>query len=365
MRSYVVRPGDSPAKIAIEFAGCPKCAVDLVHANPHKGSVVYPNGFASFKSLVAGEKLNLPSKWFDGSLDMRPKAYFVALPYADGVTPSMLGAAAAGILGDYATLDQATMLVGTLSSMDDQSFAAAVPDTVTTIDASVKEAASGSNTVATASAEDVQNRTATALKRNTDLIAAITADDQTAATQARLDVQNSLSSAIASARVALQAFYGDAGEQPLPASTDTFPWDVSTTAQAAASAIGADPNYCQSVAQSGTLVNTTVHAFKTAWNSSQTPAVPVDTGNYEQATATALTKALGAPAPAACATHAPLPSTLPNALPPQAPPPLVAVKPPQKTELSTAAVASIGLIGAGALGGVVYLATRKRKRKRR
>jgi hypothetical protein len=91
---YVVQPGDSPAKIAIGFAGCPKCAIDLVHANPHKPRVVYPNGFTTFRELAANEVLNLPDKWFDGTLDALPKSYFASLPHADGRTP------AAGAVGD-------------------------------------------------------------------------------------------------------------------------------------------------------------------------------------------------------------------------------------------------------------------------
>jgi hypothetical protein len=87
VRAYVVQVGDSPAKIAIAFAGCPKCARDLVEANPHKPTVVYPNGYRTFTELKAGEVLDLPEKWFDGTLDALPSEYFAALPYADGVTP--------------------------------------------------------------------------------------------------------------------------------------------------------------------------------------------------------------------------------------------------------------------------------------
>ncbi|HTQ47929.1 MAG TPA: hypothetical protein VMI75_34465 [Polyangiaceae bacterium] len=80
MRTYSVRQGDSPAKIAIEFAGCPKCVADLVAANPQKSSVRYPNGFVTFESLHIGEVLQLPDKWFNGALDALPKEYFDRLP---------------------------------------------------------------------------------------------------------------------------------------------------------------------------------------------------------------------------------------------------------------------------------------------
>lgn len=84
MRQYVVAAGDSPARIATVFAGCPKCAVDLVAANPQKPRVQYANGFTTFTSLRAGELLALPDAWFDGTLDRAPPAYFDALPSADG-----------------------------------------------------------------------------------------------------------------------------------------------------------------------------------------------------------------------------------------------------------------------------------------
>jgi hypothetical protein len=71
------------------MAGCPKCARDLIDANPHKPSVVHPNGFRSFRELQVGEQLLLPEKWFNGELDRMPQSYFNALPYADGVTPGV------------------------------------------------------------------------------------------------------------------------------------------------------------------------------------------------------------------------------------------------------------------------------------
>jgi hypothetical protein len=81
---YIVQPGDSPARIAARQAGCPKCAIDLVVANPHKPAVRYPNGFVTFRELRVGERLALPDKWFSGALDRLPRAYFESLPSADG-----------------------------------------------------------------------------------------------------------------------------------------------------------------------------------------------------------------------------------------------------------------------------------------
>ena len=88
MRTYVVRPGDSPASIAArdEHAGCPKCAIDLVDANPHKPAQHLANGYRTFKELRVGETLNLPDKWFDGRHDALPPSYFKSLASPDGVT---------------------------------------------------------------------------------------------------------------------------------------------------------------------------------------------------------------------------------------------------------------------------------------
>lgn len=86
MRTYVVQPGDSPAKIAIEFAGCPKCARDLVLANRHKPMFTHPNGFITFQDLRVGETLWIPDKWFSEEFDRLPPEYFAALPHPDGIT---------------------------------------------------------------------------------------------------------------------------------------------------------------------------------------------------------------------------------------------------------------------------------------
>jgi hypothetical protein len=383
MHTYDVQSGESPAQIAIKFAGCPKCAIDLVHANPHKPTVTFPNGFTTFRSLRAGETLALPEKWLNGDLESRPPAYFAALPYADGVTPSMLGDGAAGVLGDYAALDAASARVGALASMDDPSFSRAVGDVGALIDSAVQEAYGSANQTAAARAGDVQNGTKWAWQRNADLAAALAAGNSVAATQARLDIQNALSTAIGNARLALQAFYGGSGGPPIsaaPPAGASFPATVSTAAQAAAAAIAADASYCGSVARAGTAVNAAVHNFKAAWNASQSPPVPINTGNYEQPTAAAMTRVLGT-APAACGAHA-----LPP--PPPPPPPVARTCPagsiydassgrcvlPQiaapaqgaKTGgLSTGAVVGIALGGAAVVGGAAYLASRPPARGRR
>lgn len=230
MGTYEVQVNDSPAKIAARFAGCPKCAVDLVKSNPHKPTVAYPNGFVTFRSLVPGEVLSLPDKWLNGDLESRPPSYFRALPFADGVTPGTVGS---GVLGDYAALDAATARVGALASMDDQSFSNAVGDTGSAIDSAISEAFGSSDPTASARAQDVQNGTQWAWTRNADLASALTANDSASVTKARLDIQNALSTALGNARLALQAFYSAQTAAEPPTSTTTVsPTPVSTQTRA-------------------------------------------------------------------------------------------------------------------------------------
>jgi len=227
VRVYEVRPGDSPASIAAANAGCPKCARDLIGVNAHKQTRTYPNGFVTFTELRAGEKINLPDKWWSKEFDELPPSYFAALPYADGVTPGK------GALG--------------------------------------------------------------APPYSAELVAA---------------------------------------------------------AKAADAAIGADDEYCVSVARTGSAVNAAVHAFKLAWNATQSPPVPINTGNYELATGEALYKVLGeafepCPARAAVARPAPAPQS------PQSP----------KNELSNGAIFGLTFVAASAAGGAIYLATKPRRRR--
>lgn len=353
MRVYTVQPGDSPASIAAQdnMAGCPKCSRDLVDANPQKARRTFPNGFTTFETLVPGERLALPEKWFDGSLDSRPQAYFNSLPYSDGVTPSTLGAAAAGILGDFATLDAASAAVAALPQMDTPTFSTSVGNAASLIDRSVVEVSG--NPTAAGHVQDEQASTAWARQRNVQLAASLQSGDEDGATAARAGIQDVLSTALDSARMALQAFY-----TPAVPTGGAFPAAVTAAAQAAAAAINADANYCASVAKSGTAINSAVHAFKTAWNASQPAKIPIGTSNYEEETAEAIADVLGG-APLPCNPHA-----APTSAPPIPTLPIV-VTPPQKTDLSTASVVSIGLLGASAVGGAVYFSTRKPKRRRR
>ena len=85
-------------------------------------------------------------------------------------------------------------------------------------------------------------------------------------------------------------------------------------ASVAASAIASDPNYCTSVGQVGSAVNTAVHAFKAAWNAwyqggdpdSPSYPVPINTGRFEPVVAAAMAGLLGG-GPAGCSGLTPPP----------------------------------------------------------
>ena len=106
--------------------------------------------------------------------------------------------------------------------------------------------------------------------------------------------------------------------------------NLSSVAQAAVSALSADANYCASVGQVGTAVNTAVHNFKVAWNAANPSSpVPIGTGKFEPAVAAALASALGgATVPAGCgAAPAPIPAPVPTPAPTPVPSPAPAPTP--------------------------------------
>ncbi len=103
---------------------------------------------------------------------------------------------------------------------------------------------------------------------------------------------------------------------------------VALSAAAAAAALALDPNYCTSVRTNGTPVNVAVHNFKTAWNAANPGnPVPINTGNYEQSVANALSSVLGGQSvPPGCGTAAaPVPApTAPVVVTPVQPAPVAA-----------------------------------------
>jgi hypothetical protein len=352
MRLYEVQPGDSPASIAArpEMAGCPKCSRDLLAVND-KPTISFPNGYKTFRDLSVGERLRLPDKWFDGSLDNRPPSYFSALPHPDGVTPSKLGLAAAGVLGDYSTFDSASATAATLAAMNDQSFSNAVDAVCTMIDQAAREADKSPDQRIAAYAQAVHLSTNAARQRNQDLVTAITTGDQAAATKARADIQADLTTALSAAQLALQAVYGGGSAAPATKTTPVIPPDtIVAVAKAVAAAVAADPSYCTSVSQSGSAMNAAIHAFKSARNAANpgTP-VPINTGTYEQATADALAKVLGS-APPACGARGGTTPSFPGG----------DITPPQESQgMSLGAIFGLSLLGAGAVGGAIYLATKE------
>ena len=203
MRTYIVKPGDSPASIAArdDMAGCPKCCADLVKKNWQKETITYPNGYVTFKSLVPGETLNLPEKWFDPAFDLLPPAYFASLPYADGVTPSPFGKMAYVILRDFRALDNAADSVRALEAMDDHQFAMHAGDAATEIDAAVQPAI-GRSRYAQAAQDAVRMAAMHSRMFSTFLAAGLSS------TNARAEVQAALAAALLSAQRAVGELYG-------------------------------------------------------------------------------------------------------------------------------------------------------------
>lgn len=343
MRQYIVRPGDSPASIAATHAGCPKCSRDLLTVND-KPTVTYPNGFRTFRELREGEILNLPDKWFSEEFDVRPPAYFAALPYADGVTPSSLGDRAAGILGDYATFDSAIARAAATLTMDERSFNLAVEDVVSTLDQAVREADGSPNPGIAAYASAVHASTAWARQRNQELATALGAGDQAAASAARNEVQTALKTAVDSAQLALQAVYG-AQQQATPPVSIPATTTAPTSVRALSSIDPCDLENAAFVCQAQSALG--IHPD----------------GKYGTDTATAARRLV----PNVAAGCNPRPtwwaaagqSSCPGVAPaePYKSPAYgdELVVPVEKSGMSLGAIAGIALLGAGAVGGIVYL----------
>ncbi len=118
---------------------------------------------------------------------------------------------------------------------------------------------------------------------------------------------------------------GNATSAPVAVTAPAGGPSLAIAAGAAYTALNQDPNYCTSVAKSGTAVNTAVHNFKAAWNAANpNHAVPIGTGKYEPVVAAALSSALaGVTVPAGCGGPAVAPPPVPPGGAPPPPPPIV------------------------------------------
>ena len=110
--------------------------------------------------------------------------------------------------------------------------------------------------------------------------------------------------------------------------------------------------------QAGSAMNTAIHAFKSAWNAANpgTP-VPINTGTYEQATADAVARVLGS-SPPACGARGGTSPSFPGGGSP--------ITPPQPSEgMSFGTILGLSVLGAGAVGGAIYYATKEPPRRAR
>lgn len=326
MRTYTVKAGDSPANIAArdEMAGCPRCAVALVDKNPGKATITFPNGFKTFRDLRIGEVLLLPDEWFDGRHDALSSSYFQALPSADGVS-SGHGTVSHGV----GALPSETAAIPLWSIGDPCNLTASCAD-VMVFQMAWNADHPGGPLLNTQGKYDA----ATASAATTAL-----------GTPGPPPCNGSFTGACSGT---------PGGYTPLPPPASPYSPTLTSAAQAAAAALGADANYCASVSNPGSAVNKAVHAFKLAWNGSQGTTIPVGTSNYEAATATALASVLGTSAPTACgAKPAPPPHHDPNPQPNPNPQPV------PDDGLSTGTIVGIGLLAAAVVGGIVYVATNR------
>ena len=136
---------------------------------------------------------------------------------------------------------------------------------------------------------------------------------------------------------------------------EQFPANVTIAAQAAATTLNTDPNFCRSVQQPGTPANVALQAFKLAWNSMPGKYIPAGIF-YDDQAAWALGQVVGT-APVACS------EGLQKSPPPNqtdgrdvAPPP--SYVPPHPTPVVVKALAA-GAVGAIAGAGMSYADTRK------
>jgi len=196
-----------------------------------------PNGFITFRDpLCVGEVLNIPTKWNDGTLDRLPKSYFELLPHYDGVTPvGTAGIGLSGTLGDFPTLDAATTATSLLDTMGDREFSATAGTVIDAVDFAMNEVGRTGMAASVKFATDARTALAYARQRAFDMNAAINVGNQPEVASARADIRQSLATALGSARLALQSYYGGAGPLPTLPSPQPPPVEVVVPPQPVAS----------------------------------------------------------------------------------------------------------------------------------
>lgn len=354
MRSYVVQPGDSPAKISGKYAGCSKCARDLVRVNAHKPSLKAQNGFTTFKTLHVGETLNLPDKWFSPKFDAVPSRYFSALPHPDGRTPSTLGLAAIGVLNDYSALDSASSKITDLANLPDSSFADVAITAADDLSKSVQEVIAGATATSPAAVASALNAQASAFDakaRATAMNAALAIG--TPVTAMRPQIKDVLSAGLDNAHAALNAFH--AGPSTIPVTTAPIPSALQTLisldpcAQQNATAVCA-AQLLMGISPDGKYGDSTAAAARALSPNAPPPCFP----RPAWWAPTGVKNCPGLPA-----TSSPLPPIvipLPSSPSTQSPPTSTPIASAQKEGLSTAGILGLGLLGAGVVGGAIYVA---------
>ena len=323
--NYLVQPGDSPAIIAQKLVGDPRRAMELVLANPAKRRTAIPGVGSTFATLRAGESLTLPLSW-------TVRAALAGLPLGVGrlgLTPSITDTGATAMAAATSQLGTAA---GAYSSF--QSGQGTASDVLTAYNTAIEafvgvaqQAAQAAGSAQTAivvaspqgqgdpaavqaqtDVNNIQNTYIPAITNDYNAMSTLditTTDPSSIGSDAQTNAQNAVNAAVDAQTQATSWSGGGSPNQPPP---QTVPANVVADAQAVLAAINADPNYCTSVGQNGSAVNTAVHNFKVDWNAAGLqPQVPVGTGQYESVTASAVGTAVGGNGPLACGAAPPAP----------------------------------------------------------
>lgn len=252
---HQVQYGDSAARIAEHYTGDPSRELELILANPQKPHTNV-SGRLAFTNLIVGEKLDLPQNWTQ------------TMNY--GMSGIGLGSSSIVQLDTTGGLNPRFTV--TVQDSDN------VNGVTGTVDFVVDGTPIGSVFIQGGSGFASGTSPATTVSEGTHRVQA----------NFRPNGANQ-SNTSASRDIPFYAQSNNPGPPGPPPGVN-----VLAAAQAAASALANDPNYCTSVHSNGSAVNSAVHNFKTAWNAANPGnPVPVGTGNYEPATAAALSQALG------------------------------------------------------------------------
>lgn len=99
---HIVAGGDTPSSIARAYTGTPTRMRELIQANGDKPAI-FVHGVKTFRSLHAGERLNLPGTWTDRFIPRGSLGQFFALGQSTSDMDNIVGSATSNQLLQTAT----------------------------------------------------------------------------------------------------------------------------------------------------------------------------------------------------------------------------------------------------------------------